>query len=183
MVVVRPPLCEIDETDLVINDEIVSPILRKLDRVCFVSVVLGLTIEENYVRLELSNTTGNVLAFTGDAKDISEGDFVFVYGRVKVLKRGGVVSVSKIVPIDTTEVEDLMNYYLVDMLIQLNDALQKYHRKDVVAKEGKKHYGDQMSKYRDIYNRVKKMLMDKYGVKEEIPLDEEEEIEGLEDLN
>jgi len=177
--VVRPPLCEIDETDLVINEEIISPILRKLDRVCFVSAVLGLTEEDNYVRLELSNATGNVVAFAREVKDVSEGDFVFVYGGVRVLKRGGVVSVSKIAPIDTTEVSDLMDYYLVEMISQLTDALQNYHRKDLIAKEGRKHYGDQMSKYRNILNNMKKVLMDKYGVKEEIQV-EEEDIEGLE---
>ena len=179
MVVIRPPLCEIDETDLVVSNEVVSPLLRKLDRVCFVGVVLNLIEEEKYVRLELSNATGNLVAFAGETKDITEGDFVFVYGKVKVLKRGGVVSVNRIIPIDPTEVKELMDYYLVEMLIQLNDAFQKYHRKDIITKEGKKHYGDQISKYREIYNRVKKMLMDKYNVKEEIPL-EEEEVEGIE---
>jgi RPA family protein len=117
------------------------------------------------------------MAFASDIGDIKEGDFVFVYGRVRVSKRGrGVVSVSKIVPLDTTEIGELMDYYLVELIEQLDNALREYSiKKDMTAKKGKQHYGDQYSKYRELCRSIKQQLMDRYNIEDEIPLPEEEE--------
>jgi len=177
-VILRPLLREITETDLVVSESIVTPIARVVDKICLVAGVLECSEQEEFARLQLANVTGSVVAYANQLGDVKEGDVVFVVGRVRLSKRGrGVVRVRKIVPIDPAEDDELYDYHLVEVLAQLKDALNKYNRKDLIAKEARKHYGDTYSKYRGLYIDLKQKLLDKYGITDEIPLEDEEDLE------